>query len=89
MRYQRTIILGGVLAAIVGAAVAGVAAQRDNRDRVFIGPDGAGRAIRLDGRGSQIGVLVSDPDAAGAAGVRIDGVDEDSPAANACAAPGS
>ena len=83
MRYQRTIILGGVLAVFVGIAVAGVAAQRDGRDRVFIGPDGGGRAIRLDGRGSQIGVLVSDPDAAGAAGVRIDGVDADSPAAKA------
>jgi serine protease Do len=100
MRHQRTIILGGVLAAIVGAAVAGVAAQRTGRDqergtteradrdrrerdRVFIGPDGAGRAIRLDGRGSQLGVMVSDPDAAGTAGVRIDGVDDDSPAAKA------
>ena len=83
MRYQRTIILGGILAAIVGVAVAGVAAQRDGRARPFIGPDGTGRAIRLDGRGSQIGVLVSDADAAGAVGVRIDGVDADSPAAKA------
>ena len=83
MRYQRTIILGGILAAAVGVAVAGVAAQRNGRDSVFIGPDGAGRAIRLDGRGSQIGVLVSDPDAPATAGVRIDGVDEDSPAAKA------
>ena len=50
---------------------------------VFIGPDGAGRAIRLDGRGSQIGVMVSDLEGAGTAGVRIDGVDDDSPAAKA------
>ena len=83
MRHQRTIILGGILAALVGVAVAGVAAQRKGRDGVFVGPDGAGRAIRLDGRGSQIGVLVSDPDAPAATGVRIDGVDEDSPAAKA------
>ena len=82
MRYQRTIILGGILAAVVGVAVAGVAAQRKG-DSVFIGPDGAGRTIRLDGRGSQIGVLVSDPEAPATTGVRIDGVDEDSPAAKA------
>ena len=61
--------------------------QRDGRrgrDMVFVGPDGAGRrAIRLDGRGSQIGVMVSDPTTPGTAGVRIDGVDDDSPAAKA------
>ena len=50
---------------------------------MFIGPDGAGRAIRLDGRGSQIGVMVSDLEGAGAAGVRIDGVDDGGPAARA------
>jgi serine protease Do len=49
---------------------------------VFIGPDGAGRALRLDGRGSQIGVSVSDP-AGAVAGVRIDEVDEAGPAAKA------
>ncbi|MGE0361102.1 MAG: PDZ domain-containing protein [Vicinamibacterales bacterium] len=92
MTYQRTIILGGLLAALVGAAVTGVAAQRGSRDpdrdrqergRVFVGPDGAGRAIRLDGRGSQIGVMVSDPEDAATPGVRIDGVDRDSPAEKA------
>ena len=90
MRVQRTIVLGGVLAALVGAAVVGVGAQRAERDqeqrpergRVFVGPDGAGRAIRLDGRGSQIGVVVSDPEGS-SPGVRIDGVDDDSPAAKA------
>jgi S1-C subfamily serine protease len=92
MKYQRTIILGGFLAVLVGAAVTGVAAQRGGRDqdrdrqergRVFIGPDGAGRAIRLDGRGSQIGVMVSDSEGGAVSGVRIDGVDRDSPAEKA------
>jgi len=91
MSYQRTILLGGLLAALVGAAVTGVAAQRgrdqdrnrQERGRVFIAPDGAGRAVRLDGRGSQIGVMVSDPEDATASGVRIDGVDRDSPAEKA------
>lgn len=90
MRVQRTIVLGAVLAALVGAAVVSVGAQRADRDqerrtergRVFVGPDGAGRAIRLDGRGSQIGVVVSDPEGS-AVGVRVDGVDDDSPAAKA------
>jgi serine protease Do len=103
MTYQRTMILGGLLATLVGVAVASVGAQRPapdqergmaersaqddrarrDRDMVFLGPDGAGRrAIRLDGRGSQIGVAVSDP-GAGTSGVRIDEVDDDSPAAKA------
>jgi serine protease Do len=82
MRYQRTFIFGTLLVAIVGVAVAGVGAQR-NGDTQERGPgDAARRAIRLDGRGSQIGVMVSDPDAAGS-GVRIDAVDDDSPAAKA------
>ncbi|MGD9903562.1 MAG: PDZ domain-containing protein [Vicinamibacterales bacterium] len=97
MSQHRTIVLGGVLAAVIGVAVAGVAAQRDDRDRdrdrrqrghVFIGPDGTGRALRLDGRGSQIGVMVSDPDDAATQGVRIDGVDAGSPAETAGAREG-
>lgn len=94
MRYQRTFIFGGLLAAAVAAAVAGVGAQpgsgtqerreRRDRDMVVVEPgDGARRAIRLDGRGSQIGVMVSDPEGQATGGVRIDGVDEDSPAAKA------
>jgi serine protease Do len=95
MRYQRTFIFGILLAALVGVAVAGVGAQRrgDNqergsverrdRDEVIIAPgDAVRRAMRLDGRGSQIGVMVSDPDASGS-GVRIDDVDDDGPAATA------
>lgn len=94
MRYQRTFIFGGLLAAAVAAAVAGVGAQpgsgtqerreRRDRDMVFLEPgDSARRAIRLDGRGSQIGVMVSDPEGQAAGGVRIDGVEEDSSAAKA------
>jgi serine protease Do len=81
MRYQRTFIFGTLLAAIIGVAVASVGAQRggDAQDR---GPGDGRRAMRLDGRGSQIGVMVSDPDGS-ASGVRIDGVDDDSPAAKA------
>lgn len=89
MRYQRTFIFGGLLAAIVAVTVAGVGAgqerrERRDRDMVLVEPgDGARRAIRLDGRGSQIGVMVSDPEGQAAAGVRVDGVDEDGPAATA------
>ena len=97
MQQHKTIVFGGLLAAALGAGVAGVAAradtggqgprpsepgQRRERDRTFLGPDGA-RAIRLDGRGSQIGITVSDPDGQDAAGVRVDSVDEASPAARA------
>jgi serine protease Do len=82
MRYLRTFIFGTLLAAIVGVAVAGVGAQRNGETQERAPGDVARRAIRLDGRGSQIGVMVSDPDAAGS-GVRIDGVDDDSAAAKA------
>lgn len=58
--------------------------DRDRRDgpRVFAMP-GDRQVIRLDGRGSQIGVLVSDPENATDQGVGIDRVDEDGPAAKA------
>lgn len=58
--------------------------DRDRRDgpRVFAMP-GDRQVIRLDGRGSQIGVLVSDPENATDQGVAIDRVDEDSPAQKA------
>jgi serine protease Do len=99
MQHQKANGFGGLLAAVLGAGVAGVAArssggqdprpaergQRDERrerEMTFHGPDGA-RAIRLDGRGSQIGVTVSDPEGQAASGVRIDSVDEASPAAKA------
>ncbi len=63
--------------------------ERTDRDsdrqverQVFVMP-GDRQVIRLDGRGSQIGVLVSDPDSAADQGVKIDRVDDDSPAAKA------
>lgn len=55
--------------------------ERREERQVFVMP-GDRRVIRLDGRGSEIGVLVSDPEGADQ-GVRIDRVDEDSPAEKA------
>lgn len=99
MKGQRMAIFAGLLTAAIGVAVAGVAAratddgqvttrreradrQRDDERRVFVMP-GDRQVIRLDGRGSQIGVLVSDPEAAGDQGVTIDRVEDDSPAQKA------
>ena len=58
--------------------------DRDRREerQVFVMP-GDRQVIRLDGRGSQIGVMVSDPDGTADPGVKIDRVDEASPAAKA------
>lgn len=63
--------------------------ERADRDRerreerqVFVMP-GDRQVIRLDGRGSQIGVMVSDPAGASETGVKIDRVDEESPAEKA------
>ncbi|MEZ5291287.1 MAG: PDZ domain-containing protein [Vicinamibacterales bacterium] len=50
---------------------------------VFIAGDGERQVFALDGRGSQLGVMVSDADEAGARGVRVDEVQEDSAAARA------
>lgn len=55
--------------------------ERREERQVFVMP-GDRQVIRLDGRGSQIGVLVSDPEGADE-GVRIDRVDEGSPAEKA------
>jgi serine protease Do len=92
MRQQRTIILGGLLAAAVAIVVAGVAAadrQGDRRERggrVERDQDRDGgperRMLRLDGRGSQIGVMVRDTEGA-ASGVEIDAVEDGSAAAKA------
>lgn len=59
-------------------------ADRDRREerQVFVMP-GDRQVIRLDGRGSQIGVMVSDPEGTADQGVTIDRVDEASPAAKA------
>jgi len=75
----------------VGGAVAGLAAQdpptgpsgspRANRPRVFtLDPS---TALMAGGRGSQLGIVVSDVDAKQGAGVKIDEVTGDSPAEKA------
>lgn len=92
MFQQRTVISSVVLAAGVAAAAAGVAAERGDeaqRGRAVVAqevgpavrPDR--QVIRLDGRGSQIGVMVSDLEQNEPAGVRIDDVDQDGPAERA------
>lgn len=94
MKGQRMAVYAGLLTTAVVAAVAGLAArggealtsgggQGADRDRqverqVYVGP-GDRRVIQLDGRGSQLGVMVSDVD--DAAGVRVDTVEADSAAA--------
>jgi serine protease Do len=69
------------LTVAVGTAVAGLSAQ----DRVEVRrAPGRGNLMMLDGRGSQLGVTVSDLDTkAAATGVKIDDVTEDSAAAKA------
>ena len=62
--------------------------DRDERRERLVFEPGDRRVIRLDGRGSQLGVMVSDVDDAATPGVRIDGVDGDSPAAKAGAKEG-
>ena len=80
-------VLGLILA--VGALVTAVSAQTV---RVQTEPSGGrGRVMTLDGRGAQLGIMVSDLDAkAGAAtvGVKIDEVNDDSPAEKAGIKPG-
>ena len=56
--------------------------ERREERQVFVMP-GDRQVIRLDGRGSQIGVMVSDPEGAADPGVTIDRVDDASPAAKA------
>lgn len=97
MKGMRMAVYAGALTAAVGFGVAGLAAragdaqavpseQRDRAERreerqVFVMP-GDRQVIRLDGRGSQIGVLVRDPEGA-EQGVTIDRVDPGSPAEKA------
>lgn len=94
MKGQRMAVYAGLLTTAVVAAVAGLAARggdaltsgeqrRADRDRqverqIYVAP-GDRRVIQLDGRGSQLGVTVSDTD--DATGVRVDTVDDDSAAA--------
>lgn len=68
------------LATAVGGAVAGLGAQ----DRVEVRRAPArGAVTMLDGRGSQLGVVVSDVDAKQGVGVKVDEVRDDSAAAKA------
>ena len=93
MKGQRMAVYAGLLATAVATAVAGLAARADeaqtssetrraDRDRrverqVYAAP-GDRRTIQLDGRGSQLGVMVSDLESGGNGGVRIaDRVRED------------
>lgn len=94
MKGQRMAVYAGLLTTAVVAAVAGLAARggdavtsggqrRADRDRqverqIYVAP-GDRRVIQLDGRGSQLGVMVSDTDEA--TGVRVDTVEDDSAAA--------
>lgn len=79
---------GASPAAERGAQDRGGRAERgDRRERIVVAPSDR-RVIRLDGRGSQLGVMVSDSDDATRPGVRIDGVDEGSAAAKAGAKEG-
>jgi serine protease Do len=90
MNKSRVAIFAVVLAAATVAAVAGVMAQTRSAPGPGPDPRERGRMLMLDGRGGQLGVVVRDLDAEGlknaagaASGVRIDDVDQDSPAAKA------
>jgi S1-C subfamily serine protease len=94
MKGQRMAVYAGLLTTAVVTAVAGLAARggdaqtsgetrRADRERqverqIYVAP-GDRRVIQLDGRGSQLGVMVSDVD--DATGVRVDTVEEGSAAA--------
>ena len=92
------VVVAGVAARSNDAALTGVpnvraergaqdrSARSDRRERLAASSDR--RVIRLDGRGSQLGVKVSDVDDAARPGVRIDGVDDGSAAAQAGAKEG-
>jgi serine protease Do len=82
------LVLGGAIVAAVGTLVAQdpTPPRNDSQRR----PRAQARAMMLDGRGSRIGVMVDDltPDdlkalTGATSGVRIENVDEDSPAAKA------
>ncbi len=76
MKGQRMAVYAGLLATALITAVAGLAArtgetQTSSENR---------RVIQLDGRGSQLGVMVSDRDGDKDSGVRIDDVEQGSAA---------
>lgn len=85
MKKFRFGIFGLILAGCVAAAVGTLVAQEPRPE-----PEQRGRFMMLDGRGSQIGVMVQDLDAEElkglsgvTSGVRISDVDSESPAAKA------
>lgn len=85
MKTSRVAVLALGFTGVVAVAVAGVIAQSRPEPRDELARP---RVLRLDGRGGQLGVVVQDLDAAGlkaagSPGVRIDEVDEGSPAAKA------
>lgn len=94
-----TVMVTGVAARSSDAARAGAAqvqAERepqdrrvrpDRQERIVVAPHDR-RVIRLDGRGSRLGVMVSDAEDVARPGVRIDEVDEGSAAAKAGAKAG-
>jgi serine protease Do len=69
------------LAAVIGIAATGLRAQ--DRSRVEVRQTPRDGLMMLDGRGSQLGVMVSDVDAKEGAGVKIDEVTTDSAAEKA------
>ena len=87
MKNVRFAVFGLALTALVAAAVSGLVAQSQSEPRrMQVRP----RALMLDGRGGQLGVVVADLDAEGlksaagaTSGVRIEDVEEDGPAAKA------
>jgi serine protease Do len=85
MKKARFAIFGVVLTAAVLAAVGTLLAQ-SGTPRTSPEPRARARVLSLDGRGSQIGVMVEDLSAdelKGQSGARIEDVDQDSPAAKA------
>jgi serine protease Do len=87
MRVGKIVAFSAALATAVAAAVISVGAQTQGSERR---PDrraiAGSRLLMLDGRGSQLGVMVRDLEgdtAAKAGGVQIDEVSPDSPAAKA------
>ena len=73
MRKTRFAVFGLVLAGAVTFAVSSLVAQTRNEERT------RPRVMMLDGRGAQIGISVEDV----AEGVRVEDVDQDSPASKA------
>ena len=88
MKGQRMAVYAGLLATAVFTAVAGLAARTDEAQTSGESRRADRRVIQLDGRGSQLGVMVSDLDGANDAGVRIDDVEAESAAGKAGAKAG-